>query len=97
MKKAAIIIALTALFALGCGEKKDQRAAENLLLAANALGLGAVWCGIYPQAKKVSYMTEFLELPEEIIPMCLISIGYPAEAPQPKDKWHPEYIHYENF
>ena len=72
-------------------------ASENLLLAAHAMGLGAVWCGIYPMSERVSHFSEMLHLPENIIPMACICIGYPAGETTPKDKWKPEYIHYDTW
>ena len=70
-------------------------ATENLLLAAHGLGLGAVWCGIYPLPERVSFLQDLLKLPENIIPLNVIPVGYPAEFPEPKDKWNPESVHYE--
>lgn len=72
-------------------------ASENLLLAAHAMGLGAVWCGIYPLMERVEQFSEMLHLPENIIPMGCICVGYPAGETTPKDKWKPEYIHYNNW
>lgn len=72
-------------------------ASENLLLAAHAMGLGAVWCGIYPIMERVEQFSEMLHLPENIIPMGCICVGYPAGETTPKDKWKPEYIHYNNW
>lgn len=72
-------------------------ASENLLLAAHATGLGAVWCGIYPLPERVEKFSKMLNLPENIIPMGCICIGYPAAETTPKDKWHPEYIHYNTW
>lgn len=72
-------------------------ASENLLLAAHAMGLGAVWCGIYPIMARVEQFSEMLHLPENIIPMGCICVGYPAGETTPKDKWKPEYIHYNNW
>ncbi|MCM1452408.1 MAG: nitroreductase family protein [Clostridium sp.] len=72
-------------------------ATENLLLAAHALGLGAVWCGIYPQMERVEQLQEMLGIPEGILPLNVIPIGYPAQDPAPKDKWKPEYIRYETW
>lgn len=70
-------------------------ATENLLLAAHSLGLGAVWCGIYPMQERVKILSELLDLPGNIIPLNVVPIGYPAEQPAVKDKWQPSYIHYE--
>lgn len=72
-------------------------ATENLLLAAHGIGLGAVWCGIYPMRERVAYLKELLGLPENIVPLNVVPIGYPAEDPAPKDKWKPELIHYEKW
>lgn len=55
-------------------------AAENILLAAHGMGLGAVWLGTYPQTDKMRRVAETLELPAHIIPFCVLSIGWPGEA-----------------
>lgn len=72
-------------------------ATENILLAAHALGLGAVWTGTYPIEDRVKATTEALSLPEHIIPLCTIVIGYPKGDAQPKDKWKPENVSYGKF
>lgn len=77
---------------------EDTSAAmENLLLAAHSIGLGAVWCGVYPKQDRVSAFSEMFSLPENILPMGLAVIGHPAENPTPKDKWTPGYIHHESW
>ena len=72
-------------------------ATENILLAAHALGLGAVWTGLYPNEDRAKAVSELLKLPETIIPLCAIVIGYPAEQPQPKDKWLPENVSHNEY
>lgn len=67
-------------------------ATENLLLAVNAMGLGAVWCGVYPVQEQVAQVREILGLPENIIPLNVITIGYPTALQNPKDKWNPDNI-----
>lgn len=67
-------------------------ATENILLAAHALGLGAVWTGVYPMDERVAEVSKVLSLPQNIVPLCTIIIGYPAEQPKPKDKWKPENV-----
>lgn len=68
-------------------------ATENILLAANAMGLGAVWCGAYPIAERAETLRHYLSLPENILPLNIIAIGYPAENPLPKEKYKAERIH----
>ena len=72
-------------------------ATENLLLAAEALGLGAVWTGVYPYAERVAAVKSALGLPEEIIPLALVPIGHPKGDPQPKDKFNEDNIHYNGW
>jgi nitroreductase len=72
-------------------------ATENILLAANALGLGAVWTGVYPMDDRVANVSQAVKLPATIVPLCVIAIGHPAESPTPKDKWKPENVSYNEF
>lgn len=67
---------------------------ENILLAAHAMGLGAVWLGIYPKKDRSAAISRLLSLPDDIMPFGMVAVGYPAETHAPKDKWHPEYVHY---
>lgn len=72
-------------------------ATENMLLAAHSLGLGAVWCGVYPLTERVELLKKMLNIPDDVIPLNVVPIGYPAESPEPKDKWNPDDIHYETW
>lgn len=69
-------------------------ATENLLLQAEAMGLGAVWTAVYPYDDRLPAVKEALGLPEDIVPLNLIPIGYPQGNPQPKDKYDPANVHY---
>ena len=69
-------------------------ATENLLLAAEALGLGAVWTGVYPNIQLAEPLGEFLGLPETVQPLCAIPIGHHDGTTKPRDKWKPENVHY---
>jgi nitroreductase len=53
-------------------------ATQNLLLAAHDQGLGAVWLGVYPVEERVVCVKKVLRLPGQVIPLCVISLGYPA-------------------
>lgn len=72
-------------------------ATENILLAAHALGLGAVWTGAYPSQERCQTIAEVLGLPETLIPLNIIIIGYPNGTNEPKDKWKPENISYNRY
>lgn len=78
-----------------CGDKKNSKywvqecsaATENLLLAATALGLGAVWLGVYPRENRVAFVRRVLKIPKTIVPLNLISIGHPAEVKEPRTRY----------
>ncbi|MFC1608114.1 nitroreductase family protein [Candidatus Latescibacterota bacterium] len=69
-------------------------ASENILLAAEAIGLGAVWTGIYLNEKPTKYVKRVLGLPESVYALNIISIGYPTGVEKPKNKWDPTRIHW---
>lgn len=72
-------------------------ATENILLAAHAIGLGAVWTGVYPVQDRVEMVSKALGLPEGIIPLNIICIGHPDSDNPAKDKWDPAKVHYNMF
>ena len=72
-------------------------AAENILLAAHAIGLGAVWTAGWPAEERIAPIQEALGIPANVKPLCVIPVGVPAENPEPKDKWKPENIHWEKW
>jgi nitroreductase len=89
LKKATVAI-------LVCGNQAKERnkgqgfwlldgavASENILIAANALGLGAVWTAIYPYQDRIPKVQKLLHLPEQVIPLNIIPLGYPAERKMP--------------
>lgn len=67
-------------------------ATQNILLAAHALGLGAVWIGTYPVSERVQAVRDAVGIPEPYIPLSVISIGWPDNPPPPKNKFKPEKI-----
>ena len=72
-------------------------ATENILLACHALGLGAVWIGVYPREERVAALRELLSLPAAVTPLCAIAAGRPAERVGPVDRFRPERIHEEQW
>ncbi|MGI6778728.1 MAG: nitroreductase family protein [Acetivibrionales bacterium] len=72
-------------------------ATENILIAANALGLGAVWLGVYPREERISGIKKLFKLPGNVVPLSLISIGYPGERKEPADRYNEERVHYDSW
>ena len=68
-------------------------AVENLLLEADHLGLGAVWMGIAPMTQRMAHVHDLLSMPDNLVPFCLISVGYPAESRAQQDRYDEARIH----
>lgn len=68
-------------------------ATENILLAAQALGLGAVWLGVHPVEDRIEGLRRILAIPDQVIPLCVIAFGFPAEKKAPVDRYDEARIH----
>lgn len=77
---------LTKLKTEGYWPQDCSAAAMNILLSAHALGLGAVWTGIYPRNDRVKAFQELFKLSDNIVPFCFIPLGYPMEKESKKEK-----------
>lgn len=72
-------------------------ASQNILLAAEAIGLGAIWTAAYPYPERMKSVKTILNIPENIIPLNVIPIGHPTGEDTPKEKFNPEKIHQESW
>ena len=72
-------------------------ATENILLAAEALGLGAVWVGIYPIQENINKVRKVLKMSGDVVPLAVVSIGYPKGTEKPKDKYKPTKVHWQKW
>jgi nitroreductase len=72
-------------------------AIENILLAVHALGLGACWLGVHPREERVTHIKKVLGLPDNIIPVCVIAIGHPAETKDPRTRFNADYVKWEKW
>ena len=72
-------------------------AIENLLLAAQALELGACWVGIYPSEDCMRKIKDLLALPNPVLPIAAISLGLPGEQPEPRTRYNCDYIHLDRW
>lgn len=72
-------------------------ASENILLAAEALGLGALWTAVYPDKARIEAVRKELNIPDNIIPLNVIPIGHPTGEDKPKDKFKQENIRWNKF
>ncbi|MBN1170166.1 nitroreductase family protein [Candidatus Micrarchaeota archaeon] len=68
-------------------------ASQNILLAAHALGLGAVWTALYPRDDRIEGARKVLGFPENIIPLNIIPIGHPAEKKEAENRYDEKRLH----
>lgn len=68
-------------------------ATENILLAAVGLGLGAVWCGVFPIEERVKATRSILGLPDHIVPLAYVAVGHPAEDKPPRTQYDAGCVH----
>lgn len=91
-----------------CGDMKRENfkgfwvqdcsaATENILVAARARGLGTVWLGVHPMEDRVKGMRKLLGLPETIVPLSIIPVGYPAEEKPRASRYDPSRVHYNRW
>jgi nitroreductase len=68
-------------------------ATQNLLLAAHAMGLGVVWTGIYPVKDRIEGFRKAFRLPEHVIPLAFVPVGYPDQKLELEDRYREEKVY----
>lgn len=72
-------------------------ALENILIAAHALGLGAVWLGGYPNMDIVNGLKDLFKVPDHINTLGVISLGYPGETKTPRENYDKTRVHHNKW
>ena len=67
-------------------------ATQNIMLQAEAMGLGTCWCGVYPKGEKMAAMAALLGIPKGELPFCVIAVGEKDEDPAPRGKYEEEKV-----
>lgn len=63
-------------------------AVENMMLQAHELGLGSVWVGAFDERT----VAEVLDLPEWVVPMAVVPVGFPDRLPVPPKRLKKEEL-----
>ena len=72
-------------------------AIENILLAALELDLGTCWLGIHPVQENCQGLRRILGIPEDILPVGVVYVGYPDQFPEPRTQFADELVHWEKY
>jgi len=78
-------------------EQDCAAATQNILLAAEAMNLGAVWTAVHPYPDRQEFIRKVLNIPSEIFPFCVIPVGYPIGEEIPKNKFDSAKIHWDKW
>jgi len=70
---------------------------QNILLSAHGLGIGSCWIAIHGMDDVYKNIRGQFKLPENIVPVSLISLGYPDEVVKAEERFKEEKIHYNNW
>lgn len=70
---------------------------QNILLAATSMGLGTVWTGAYGNAKFETLLKETLSLPDGVMPLSVIAVGYGEGTATPKNKYVESKVHFDKY
>lgn len=95
--KQAIIVCGDTIKSNNAWQLDCSAAAQNVLLAAESMGLGAVWTAAYPYPERMKVVREALQLPEHIVPLTVIPLGYPTGIEKSKDKFNQKQVHYNGW
>lgn len=72
-------------------------AIENILLAAHGLGIGSCWIAIHGIAEVVENVSKQFKLPKNVVPVSLITLGYPDETVTAEERFNKEKVHYNRW
>lgn len=82
------------LFSLVFGIQDATLMAENMVMAAESLGLGSCFLGAAPY--KAAKLAQQYKLPKRVFPLVQLAMGYPAEDPPPRPRYPLEFVLFED-
>jgi nitroreductase len=72
-------------------------AIENMLLAASTLGLGTCWLGVHPREDRIRHVARALGLPNGVVPIAVIAVGWPGEEKPPRTRYDDAHVHHDRW
>jgi nitroreductase len=70
---------------------------QNMLIAATSIGLGSVWIGIYPIQNRVKLLRKLFNIPEHVVPLSIVYIGYPAEEKEARTRYDEKRVYWQEY
>jgi nitroreductase len=99
---AAIVVCGNASLANNSAARRSwvqdcSAATENILIAATGLGLGTVWVGVYPIPSVIKPVSTVLNVPEHVVPLCAVYVGYAAEQKPTRTQYDAHRVHWQRY
>jgi len=96
IKDISVVIVVAGDLSVGAPEEfwvqECSAAAMNILTVVEEMNLGAVWIGIYPIMDDIMFVKNNLGLPDDVFPLNIIPIGYPAKHPGPRVRFDEDRV-----
>lgn len=70
---------------------------ENMLIEAADQGLGSLWLGIYPRTRRVEGLKKLFALPDHVMPLGIVTLGFAAKEKETIDRYVEERVHWERY
>lgn len=72
-------------------------AIENILIAATSIGLGSIWIGIYPVQNRIKLLKKIFNIPDHVIPLSIVYIGYSAEEKEARTRYNEKRVYWQEY
>lgn len=85
------------------GQDKDlwicdcSAAMENMLLLATDMGLGSLWCGIFPIESRMQQVRDILKMPTNVNPLGMMYVGYPVNKQEGRSRYNEKVIYWQQY
>ena len=70
---------------------------ENMLLLATDMGLGSLWCGIFPIESRMQQVRDILRMPQNVNPLGLMYVGYPVNKQEGRSRYNEKVIYWQQY
>jgi len=72
-------------------------AIQNILLAATDIGIASLWIGIFPIASRIKSVREILDIPDYVVPLAMVYVGYPNYELEGRCRYNEKRIYWQKY
>lgn len=85
------------------GQDKDlwicdcSAAMENMLICATDMGLGSLWCGIFPIESRMQQVRDILKMPKNVNPLGMMYVGHPVKQAIGRSRYNEKVVYWQQY